>query len=357
MKKIFEPVTLGKLMIKNRIVRSATMEFGATENGNITPLLMEIHEGLAKGNVGLIITGMMGVGYNSCATAEDMTKIYSEDFVPKFSEIVRRVHEHGSKIIVQLCHCGVRATVIDKGDHAMGPSTMGTAKSMTKEEIQSVIHDFGESASKCIEAGADGVQIHAAQGYLLSELLSPYYNKRPDEYRGSVANRARIIYEVYNEIRRRIGDGYPVFIKINYTDLTEPGFNGNECIWVCKELEKRGIDAVEVSSGIAIDKNSVPFQPAKPVLNEEQEGFFAKGALRLSSAINISVISVGGYRTPAVIERYLNKGNIEAISMCRPLICEPSLIKRWEDGDTSKARCISCSKCFGVKKHGCQVSF
>lgn len=356
MKSIFDPIVIGGLSLKNRIVRSATLE--RAENGIITPLHKKIYTELAKGEVGLIITGMMGVGYNACI-APVMVKTYAEEFHAKFKEIAEEVHRHNCKIVVQLCHCGAYSMLLDGGDYPICSSEREItfsgkpAKAMTKAEIKQVTLDFGMAAVKCKEAGADGVQIHAAHVYLLSQFISPYFNKRQDVYGGGIENRARIVLEVYDEIRRNVGNDFPVLMKINYSDLITPGLTGDECIWVCKELEKRGISAIELSSGLCVDTKS---RASQPVRDESQEGHFADGDLKLSSEIKVPVISVGGYRTPAVIEKHLNNGNIEAISLCQPLIREPALVNRWKQGDLSKALCISCDRCLTSAMLGCQQS-
>ncbi len=347
MKTLFEPVKLGKIEIGKRLIRSATLEYGGSKDGVISPYLKELYVNLAKGGVELIITGMMGVSYDSCLMPS-MAKVYDESFHGNFSDLANAVHSEGAKIIVQIAHCGVKAAVYDKGDCPKGPSEALEVKdhpaiAMTKDEIKAVINDFAQAALKCKDSGADGVQIHCAHGYLLSQFMSPFYNKREDEYGGSIENRARMLFEVYDAVKSAVGEHYPIFVKINYTDLSEPGLTGEECLWVCKELEKKGIDAIEISSGLGRDKFSIPF---RKISDESQEGSFAEGALKIASEINTPVISVGGYRTPSVSEDFLNKGNIAALSLCRPLICEPDLFNRWNNGDRSKARCTSCNRCF-----------
>jgi 2,4-dienoyl-CoA reductase-like NADH-dependent reductase (Old Yellow Enzyme family) len=338
MKRIFEEVTLGNLIVKNRLVRSATFECGA-ENGVITPFLKEVHEGLARGGVGLIITGMMGIDGNSCIKPS-MVRVDREEFVPKYAEIAKAIHQHGCKVVIQISHCGVAASLFE-GDSALGPSDLeGLARGMTKDEIKAVITAFGKAAKKCQETGADGVEIHGAHGYLISQFLSPYFNKRTDEYGGSLENRARFLFEVYEEIRAQVGKTYPVWIKINQSDLVENGFTPEECLCVCKELEKRGIDTIEISCGIGLNKKT-----SSAKINGD-EGYNAEAALQIADEINTTVICVGGYRTYDGIEEFLNKGRLAAISLCRPLVREPDLPNRWQSGDRSKALCISCSQCF-----------
>lgn len=331
MKKIFESVSLGNLEIKNRIIRSATLTNKDCADGVILPNLIEGSAALAKGNVALIITGMMGIGVNSCA-ADFMPRTYLDGFFENLCGMVQAIHENGGKLVVQISHCGANAMVLEEGENPWAPSdiisVMGfEAKEMTKEQISRVVKDFGKAAKICMDAGADGVQLHCAHGYLLSQFLSPYYNKRVDEYGGGIENRARIVFEAYDEIRKQVGENYPVMIKINYSDLIgEEGLMPEDSTWVCRELSNRGIDAVEVSSGLALTKET---RPSLKVEEGAAEGHFTQGALKLAEEISAPVISVGGYRTKEQIEAVLNMGNIAAIAMSRPF-ANPLYIADWE---------------------------
>ena len=351
MKNIFEQVSLGNLIIKNRLVRSATMETGGGKDGRLLPAMGQIYAELAEGGVGLIITGMMGVAPNSCINS-GMIKIYDPQFTNDFRSVVERVHQLGSKIVVQLGHCGVKSTELDADNVAFGPCDMPErtppVRAITKEEIAELVKAYGVAAVKCKEAGADGVQIHAAHGYLISEFLSPIYNKRTDEYGGE--GRAKFLLEVYDEIRGQVGSDYPILVKINGNDVAPGGISEEEFTKCCKELAWRGIDAIEVSCGIGIDRTSNSTQGSR-----QDEAYNAPLAKRLSQKIDKAVISVGGYRSIEKVEEVLNEGNVAAISMCRALIREPGLPKRWKAGNREKAKCLACSKCFASPKHGCYL--
>ncbi|MDR1620851.1 MAG: NADH:flavin oxidoreductase [Synergistaceae bacterium] len=356
MKQLFDPVGIGGLKLKNRLFRSATQEGAADENGHVSPTLFGIYKNLAAGGVGTIITGMVGVDENS-RIFPFMLKAYDDAFISGFRKITDEIHVYDARIVVQLSHCGVKASHTDRGNPPLGPSEITalpkkTAQSMTKDDIRNTVRSFASAASRCKEAGADGVQIHGAHGYLLSQFLSPFYNKRGDEYGGSAENRARIVLEVYDAIRAQVGNDYPIFIKINSEDKVEGGFTLDECVRTCLALDERGIDGIEVSGGIGVSKESSPAQQVRSV---EAEGTFFANALVVANKVRAPVISVGGYRMPDIIEQCLNKGRVEAVSLCRPLICEPDLPDRWRRGDRGKARCISCSKCFNMKDgFGCK---
>ena len=351
MKKLFEPATVGRLALRNRFIRSATFEY-AYDNDKDTFIqkILPMYETLAANGVAAIITGMVGIDGNSRAGAV-MVKAYGPTFVQEVSEVTDRVHSLGAKVIVQINHCGQKARQIDDGGLPLGPSDAESlqgipVRGMTHDDIRAVVAGFVAAAVRCKQAGADAVQIHAAHGYLLSEFLNPYFNKRTDAYGGDIEGRSRIVFEVYDAIREAVGKDYPIWIKINCKDMTEPSISPAEFQWVCSELDKRGIDAIEVSGGAMVS----PQSSASPLIKKtDEEGYFGQEALQVAEKASASVISVCGYRTPGIMEEWLNKGKIEAISLCRPLISEPDLVGRWEHGDTQKARCISCSKCFNLE--------
>lgn len=332
MMKIFQPVTVGKIEMQSRILRSATLTDKDSANGAYLPYQAECCAELSKNKVGCIITGMIGVGTNSSA-ADFAPRADNAAFPERFSEICQKTHENGGKIVAQLTHAGIQALEFDEGDAPWGPSPamnmMGyNAVEMTKENIKTVVSDFGKAAAACKAAGADGVQLHFAHAYLISQFLSKYYNKRTDEYGGDIAGRARLGFEVYDEVREKVGKDYPIWIKINFSDLMGDEGNGEaECLYVCKELEKRGIDAIEVSSGLAVDKASRPMQKA---VEGAMEGHFTAGALKVAEAVSCDVISVGGYRSLEQVRHCLELGGIKAISMSRPF-ANFAYIADWTD--------------------------
>lgn len=356
MKKIFEKVNIGGIETKNRIIRSATEEGSAINDGDIGEELISIYNELSVGGVGIIITSMVGVDKNS-RVFPNMIKTYGDNFISGLKQIINNAHENNSKIVVQLAHNGAKAAP-DDGSDPLAPSDITLSKSkpareMTIKEINDLVRNFGLAALKCKEAGADGVQIHGAHGYLVSQFLSPFFNKRNDEYGGSISNRSRIVFEIYDEIRKKVGNNYPIWIKINSTDMIDGGLTFDECLWVCKELDKLEINGIELSGGLGLSKKDSPVQMS---INKNEKGTFADVALILAENVKATVISVGGYRRPDIIEEWLNKGKVEAISLCRLLICEPDLVNIWNSGDKKESKCISCNKCFGYSDgFGCKV--
>lgn len=322
MKTLFETVRLGNLTLKNRLVRSATLLIGDADNGVISPRLHRIHQALAEGGVGLIITGMISV-MEQGSTNSSMVRADLHEFASEFSKTAEIVHRCDCRIIAQLCHCGLKSHSIHQIPY--GPSAMQEGREITRDEMMLVQEAFISAAKQCKASGADGIQLHGAHGYLISEFLSPYFNHRTDSYGGSLQNRSRFLMEIYEAVRCCVGKEFPIWVKLNSSDLASPGLTLEECIWVCKELERRGIDAIEISGGISVNAES---QAAQPVHSVCTEGYFSENALKIADSVHCPIISVGGYRTRSVIERVLNSGNIDAVSICRPFIKDPAFTKK-----------------------------
>lgn len=353
MKTLFESIVLGGIPVRNRLVRSATLESLADEQGNYGPQMADVYRALAQGGIGTIITGMVGVDATS-RVDETMVKAYGDTFEAELKKLVDIAHADGAKIVVQLAHCGFQAKGRENGLPAMVPTIMdeGDYKEYTQEEIKELVQSFAQAAVRCQKAGADGVQLHAAHGYLLNQFMSPLCNQRYDEYGGDITGRGRLILEAYQAIRDAVGPDYPIWIKINSSDLERGGITMVDCLCLCMELDKLGVNAIEVSAGLGTGKEN---SPAKRIKREEEEAYFFLEAQLVAEAVKkADVISVGGYRTPSVMEKRLNAGNVAAISMCRPLILEPGLPNRWQQGDTSPAKCISCNRCFLPGPLGCK---
>jgi 2,4-dienoyl-CoA reductase-like NADH-dependent reductase (Old Yellow Enzyme family) len=215
---------------------------------------------------------------------------------------------------------------------------------MTLEQIQRTIEDFGQGAIRAKEAGFDGVQIHAAHGYLLSQFLSPYFNKREDEYGGNIINRARIVMEVLRRIREGVGERFPVLLKMNSQDFMEGGFCVEEMVEVAAMLQSEGIDAIELSGGAHHSGKYMPLRAGSLDLPED-EVYYRYEASRYKQKIRAPLMLVGGIRSYQVAEKIVTEGLADYVSLSRPLIREPDLINRWKSGDLRKAMCKSDNQC------------
>jgi len=361
MAAIFETTHLAGIELGNRLVRSATWEGLADPEGRVTPPLIRIHEDLADGGVGLIISSYLyvdPVGKQSLG----QIGVYSDEQIPGLSDLARVVHDRGGKIVGQIVHCGGQADRQQNGDHQpVAPSAVAsegysvTPRELTIDEIDTVIADFAAAARRLQTAGFDGVQLHGAHGYLLAQFLSPLRNQRTDNYGGSLPNRARFGLEVYRAVRSAVGPDYPVMIKLNASDFLDGATTEVDSRYFASALAAEGIDAIEVSGG---KPGSVKLGAARPdIKGPEDEAYFLPQAEAIREAApGVPLMLVGGIRSPEVIERVLEAGTADYFSMCRPLIREPDLPERWRQGDRTRADCISCLGCFGPASRGDGIS-
>ncbi len=351
MPELFESTSINSLTLKNRFVRSATWEGMATAEGECTGQLTEYMRQLAAGDVGLIISGHSHVLPVGQASFRQLG-VYDDSLVPGLRNMTDAVHEAGGVIVMQIAHAGVHARTDLTGMEAAGPSPFAGAdntlsRQMSREEIAETVRAFGAAASRAKEAGFDGVQIHSAHGYLLSQFLSPYYNKREDEYGGSLENRSRMLMEVYDAVRGAVGKDFPVMIKINSEDFVEgEGFTVDEMLQVSRMLQEAGIDAIEMSGGTQNSGRKLSPVRAVKIKTEDDEVFYKDAAKRFQQEIPVPLILVGGIRSFSTAERLVREGTADYIALSRPLIREPHLVKRWKSGDTGPARCLSDNLCF-----------
>ena len=348
MPELFEATKINGMTIKNRFVRSATWEGMAKDDGTCTKRLIDLMSQLAKGGVGLIITGHAYIQKIGKAGPWQLG-IYEDRLVPGLRAMTDAVHNNNGTIILQLAHAGMYANTGTPGDIALAPSSIsGYRKSpvqeMTLQDIETLVEDFGLAAKRAKKAGFDGVQIHAAHGYLLSQFLSPAFNKRQDQYGGALENRAAVLIEALKSIRKRVGESYPVLIKMNTQDFLKGGLELDDSIKIAAMLEKAGIDAIELSGGTIASGKKGPVRTG--IVSGKNEAYFKDAASAFKEKIDLPIMLVGGIRSFFLAQQLVNDNIADYISMSRPFIREPALIKRWKSGDHHQAACLSDSKCF-----------
>lgn len=351
MPTLFEQTTIGPLRLGNRFVRSATWEGMAAPDGTATPALIGLMARLAKGGLGLIISGHSYVAKVGQAGPGKLG-VHDDSMLPGLTSMAAAVHDAGGRIALQLAHAGAEAAQQLTGLQPAGPSAMKNgsdveAREMSPDDIRATVAAFAAGAARAQRAGFDGVQIHAAHGYLLSQFLSPYFNKRTDEYGGSIQNRARIVVEIVKAIRAAVGPVYPVMIKMNSEDFVEGGMTADESCAVAVMLEQAGISAIELSGGTRYSGNNTPVRRGR-----KQTVYYRDAAARARQRIRVPIMLVGGIRDLATAESLVSTGVADYISLSRPLIREPELINRWREGDTAPASCISCNMCFKPAHEG-----
>ncbi|MBT8332574.1 MAG: NADH:flavin oxidoreductase [Deltaproteobacteria bacterium] len=338
MAQLFEQSEINGMLLANRFVRAATWEGMATDDGASTSKLVDLMARLAAGGVGLIITGHTYVRPDGQHSPWQLG-IHNDEMIPGLKAVTQGVHENGAKIVLQLGYGGAYL------------SKSRVAK-MTLQDIQELVTAYGIAAMRAQKAGFDGVQIFAAHGFFLSQLLCPRYNDRSDRYGGNIRNRARALLEVLQSVRHHTGGDYPVLVKLNGQDFVENGLTLEDSVKVGMMLEEKGIDAIELSGGLLNNPNIMQSK----IDTDSTGAYFENEARAFKEKIDVPLILVGGIRSYEVAQRLIDDGVADYISMSRPLIRDPELILRWKAGELLEAECISCNNCFEQIKQGKGVS-
>jgi 2,4-dienoyl-CoA reductase-like NADH-dependent reductase (Old Yellow Enzyme family) len=347
---LFEPTKIKNMDLRNRFVRSATYE-GCADDGYVTDKQVNLYATLSEGGVGLIITGITYV-HHSGEFSRFQNSIAGDQFIDGFKRLTSVAHRWETKIAVQLFHAGREARFPRSSERVpMAPSFLeadpyfkGGYRAMAEDEIWKIVDAFGDGAKRAREAGFDGVQIHGAHAYLLSQFLSPYTNRRDDKWGGNLENRLRLHREIYQNIRRKVGEDYPVLIKIGVQDGFPGGLESNEGKLAAQYLAEFGFDALEISQGLR--GSSFEETEFKTKINNlDREAYYRRWCAEIKKKVDIPVMLVGGLRTFQLMEEIVRNQEADFISLSRPLIREPGIINDWKRGGYNRAKCISCNKC------------
>lgn len=377
---LFQPMQLGNLQVKNRFVVSATYEGMATEAGEITDGIVKRYHYQARGEVGLIVSSFLYV-HPLGRALKAQAGIHDDRMIPGLRRMVEDVHQQGGKMVFQLGHAGRQTTKEVIGQTPAGPSDEGRdpiyfvkPRKMTESQIREAIRAFGEAAGRAAQAGADGVQIHAGHGYLVNQFLSPFFNKRTDDWGGSDENRFRFLKETVLEIRRTLPKGTPILAKLSTNDFTpREGVTLPLATRYARWLAELGIDGLELTCGSALysvwntSRGDVPVQEImqslpwwqKPMGRialtrmrakyGPQEGYNLEAAKAIKPVVgNVPVFLVGGLRRVAHMQEILEKGFADFICMSRPFLREPYLVRKIRTGNAIAVACTSCNKCFAA---------
>jgi 2,4-dienoyl-CoA reductase-like NADH-dependent reductase (Old Yellow Enzyme family) len=358
--KLFSQGRIAHIAVKNRLIRSATYEGGMTEDGRVTPEILNLYMNLAEGGVGTIITGYMAVRREGKGH-DRQTCIYDDSHIAEIAQIAEVVHASGNgcKVVAQLSYAGRQVLHDNNVAECVGPSDVPSsilrksAKVLEVDDIQKIINCYSDAIVRVKKAGFDGAELHGAHGYLLSSFLSPYTNRRDDQYGGSTEKRVTILREIIGKARESVDD-FPILIKMNCTDHIEGGIYIDTFPKVAKEVEALGFDAIEVSGGMwdCLSRTEkelgffpLPIPEARTRISSlDKQSYYVRGAEGLN--LDIPVIVVGGHRNVESLEEIIGRGNIDFFSLSRPLISEPDLPNRWLEGRGSeRADCVSCNSC------------
>jgi len=360
------------MVVKNRFVRTAVGDGWCTLDGECTDDLINFYGQLADGGSGLIITGASYVDLNY--RVGRFIGMYSDSLIEGYKKLTKSVHAYNAKIVCQLFLPG-RANA----GNPVGPSQVKlyltgiTPHDLTEEEILELISAFAQAARRVKEAGFDGVQFHAAHGYLLHSFLSPYTNRRKDKWGGSFEKNIRFLLETYEKCRELVGDDYPVLIKINAQDYVEGGITFDLGKRYAEKISALGFNAIELSAGVNTDrplfymaKGDLPanyrilrkdLEQTRQILKTIQgleddikfkESYFRPFAREIKKIIDIPLILPGGNRTVSIMEDVLRKEDADYIGLCRPLIREPDFPNKVKKWGQKKAECLNCNRCLST---------
>ncbi|MEN6325952.1 MAG: NADH:flavin oxidoreductase [Syntrophomonas sp.] len=379
MNSVWEETEIAGIRLKNRIIRSATQEGMADDQGKPTPMLLRKYEALAKGEAGAIITSLTGVQANGKAPSGNMLMMDCDENIEEFCKLTASVHKYGTPIFMQLAHCGRQTLSKVTGYLTVAPSPIkdklyreDIPKELTELDIFQLIEDFVLAVERAQKAGFDGVQLHLAHGYLLSSFLTPHMNRRNDQWGGSTENRFRIIEQILQLAKKRAGD-YPILVKMNGWEKSGDGIKLAEAIKIAKLLENAGCDGIEVSCGIMEEgfvtlRGEIPYEMIltndrfkhtpklfKPVIKrvikrtlsspEPRFLYNVDTAAEIKRHVKIPIIAVGGIRKLNDISDIIQNGKSDYVSMSRPFIIEPGIVKKFRTGKQTESKCIDCNYC------------
>jgi 2,4-dienoyl-CoA reductase-like NADH-dependent reductase (Old Yellow Enzyme family) len=384
---LFTPIRIGTLTLAGRFAKSAMLETRCTDDGFVTDSLIEFYEQIARGGTPLLITGNAYFDLYAKA-ANGQLGIDRDDQIAGLRRLTDAVHRHGAAIFLQLNHAGRQAVPQFVGGHdAIAPSPVYEPtlrvrpRAMTRDEIRAAIAGFARGAERAQKAGFDGLQIHAAHGYLVSAFLTPHTNRRSDEYGGTFDNRVRFLVEVHRATRERVGARFPIVLKLNGSDELplRNGLRTSDLVQVAQRLEGEGVDGVEISAGhyesgftfergrwngffrtvttVGVGRrfpwyHRYPVRLLAPVLDwglnrvaGYSEGFNLRYARLFKPALKIPVICVGGFVHREAMERAIASGECDVVAVARALLADPYLYRHMQQGVTGP-QCDFCNACY-----------
>lgn len=344
-KKLFRPGKIGALEIKNRIVMNAMGTLLENTDGSVSDRLIGYYEARAKGGAGLIVSCHTRVVPHPRREGWMGIAIWDDKFIPGWKELVKKVHRYGAKFFIQLGHDGRQGLSVGKNGQLerVAPSPISCPyvreipRELSLEEIEEIREKFVEAAVRAKKASIDGVGLHAAHGYLLSQFISPSANKRTDKYGGSLENRLRFVIEIIKAIRSKVGKDYPLILRMNSFESVPDGLTLEDARIIAPILVEVGLDAVDVSAGTYAHLDLV-IPPA-----EMHPGFNLIGAETIKRAVQVPVIANGRINDPIIAEQALAEGRADFIGMSRAFLSDPEWPLKAKEGHLEDIRrCIGC---------------
>ncbi len=346
LEKLFTPIRIGSMEVKNRIVMAPMTTNWAPDDGTISQKMIDYWEERAKGGVGLIIFEAVTIDAAFPYIIRTVG-LWDDNLIPSFKRFVDAMHAHGAKVAPQISHPGPESFSWLKGVQPVGPSpvvckTHGqVCRELTLEEIKTIVGQYGEAARRAREAGCDAMELHAAHSYMLAgSFLSPLRNKRTDAYGGTIDGRLRFLREVMESIRAKAAPDFPVILRISGDEHLPGGRDILDSQYIAPKLVAAGVDAFHISGGVVPDV----FWRILPCLGT-QPGLNVPAAAAVKEAVDVPVMVVGRINDPQLAEDILVKGYADMVVMGRALLADPELPNKAREGSIEDiAPCTSCGQ-------------
>jgi 2,4-dienoyl-CoA reductase-like NADH-dependent reductase (Old Yellow Enzyme family) len=383
--QIFESARIGKVELSNRLVRSATFEGMCDVSGQPTERYLRFYRMLSRQGLGAIITGFTFTEPGGRSMQPAQAGLEADAKIPRFREVTRAVHENGARIFLQLAHAGRQTTAVAVGGRVWAPSTKsswyfgGRPCRLSAPQIHDIVHNFAKAAWRAQEAGFDGIQLHAAHGYLIHQFIHPATNDRRDEYGAATTGGISTLFlsEIVRGVRRLCSPGFPILIKVSCGDNWRPSLQLPQFVELIRFLDSIDMAAIEISYG-TMDEALNIFRgeslPVEAVLDHNPR-FSTRNPLSrlISKAVilpllgrrflpfapmynlpaaciakqhcRVPIIVVGGFRSGADIRTAIEGRGIDFVGLCRAVVCEPDFALRLKRDPGYTSRCANCNRC------------
>lgn len=351
--KLLEPLKIGSLELRNRIVMPAMGTQYADQNGAVTSRLINYYTERAKGGVGLIIIEVACIDSPIGKNAATQICVDDDRFIPGLKSLAKSIQAHGAKVTLQLHHAGRRARSQVTGTQPVAPSSIACyggdpPRELKEEEINGLVEKFVGGARRAREAGFDAVELHCAHGYLIHQFLSPLTNKRSDSYGGELLNRTKFVYEIIHRIREEVGEDYPIFVRISGNEFIPGGLTLGDSKLIAQELERSGASVIHASAG-SVPSSAEEFAAQRNTSIPDMSfprGCFVDLAQGIKEKVHVPVIAVGRINSPDLAEDILQQGKADLVAMGRALIADSEIPRKIKEGKWEDIRrCIACMTC------------
>ncbi len=352
LENLFAPIRIRSLEASNRVVMPPMGTGLGMEGGLVSEANLAYMKRRAQSGAGLIITEIIEV-HPLGATSPRALAVWDDQFIPGLKKFAAVVHDQGGKIAMQLHHCGRESVFQTKRGTAIAPSAIpsyrfghfGTPREMSPEEIQEAILSFGAAAVRAQAAGFDAVELHGAHGYLLMQFLSAHANQRTDGYGGDFRGRARFMIECLQEVRKRVGENYPVSLRISAEEYLRGGYTIQDMQTIIPDLVKAGADIINVSFGTHANAKVSIDTPTSSAPPEFEQGFKAWLSRKIKEVTPVPVISVGRYTDPYFMDRVIARGDADLVAVARQHLADPDFLKNAREGHPEDTmECLACNQ-------------